>query len=115
MAIPARFRNMVLKNVRVSCYICVAVIIASCSDSPKTKPGQPLTGAQIYKANCTMCHGGDGKKGLSGAKDLSVSQLTLEEQVTIIKMGKGGMAGYRSVLSSKEIESVIAHVQTMRQ
>jgi mono/diheme cytochrome c family protein len=48
-------------------------------------------GASLYNTNCASCHGGDGKLGMSGAKDLSVSVLDVAGIKEIIMHGKGVM------------------------
>jgi mono/diheme cytochrome c family protein len=48
-------------------------------------------GGSLYKANCVVCHGNDGKLGLSGAKDLSTSTLEVAEIKELILHGKGLM------------------------
>lgn len=48
-------------------------------------------GKTLYESNCVSCHGGDGKLGLSGAKDLSTSNLDLAGIKEIIVNGKGLM------------------------
>lgn len=48
-------------------------------------------GEALYKANCVVCHGNDGKLGLSGAKDLSISTLDLGSIKEMIIHGKGSM------------------------
>lgn len=53
--------------------------------------GMANDGASLYKANCVVCHGNDGKLGLSGAKDLSISTLGVAEMKELILHGKGLM------------------------
>ncbi len=48
-------------------------------------------GASLYTEYCLKCHGADGKLGLSGAKDLSASQLDLAGIKEIILHGKNLM------------------------
>lgn len=48
-------------------------------------------GESLYKANCVLCHGGDGKLGASGAKDLSASTMDVAAMKEIIIHGKGLM------------------------
>jgi mono/diheme cytochrome c family protein len=50
-----------------------------------------LDGKALYEVNCASCHGGDGKLGMSGAKDLSVSTLDTNGMKEIIIHGKGVM------------------------
>lgn len=60
---------------------------------PKDSPTSISSGdgASLYKANCVTCHGGDGKLGLAGAKDLSTSAMDISEIKHIVLKGKGLM------------------------
>ncbi len=73
-----------------------------------------VDGKAIYIAKCTTCHGEDGKLGLSGAKDLTVSVLTQDEKKSIILNGKNGMAGYKDQLSDSQIEAVLNYVSELK-
>jgi len=48
-------------------------------------------GKSIYEASCAVCHGNDGKLGMAGATDLSQTNLSQDEIVSIILNGKGAM------------------------
>ena len=48
-------------------------------------------GKEIFTANCTVCHGADGKAGVGGASDLSVSTLSTEEAGKVIVGGRNSM------------------------
>lgn len=71
-------------------------------------------GKQIYETKCMLCHGPDGKLGLSGAKDLTQSPLTSEKKIEIIKKGKNAMAGYETQLSEEEIKAVAEYVNNLK-
>ncbi len=71
-------------------------------------------GQQIYNIVCIACHGMDGKLGVGGAKDLSVSTLTHAEKVNIITNGKGLMTPYKGQLSEQEIEAVTGYVDSLK-
>jgi mono/diheme cytochrome c family protein len=60
---------------------------------PKDSVSQTAStdGESLYKANCLVCHGGDGKLGIGGAKDLTTSGMETSEIVNIILNGKGMM------------------------
>jgi mono/diheme cytochrome c family protein len=68
----------------------------------------------IYSQQCVKCHGEDGKLGLSGAKDLSVSTLGLEERVAVIGQGKGAMVGFDNQLSKEQVAAVAEYVETLK-
>ncbi|MBL7962929.1 MAG: cytochrome c [Flavobacteriales bacterium] len=93
------------------------IIVLGCASAPAGEPvagGRDRSGAEVYAALCTLCHGADGKLGLSGAKDLTASALSPEEMRKIILDGKGGMAPYRNVLTAGEVDAVVAHVRGLR-
>jgi len=71
-------------------------------------------GKALYLSNCALCHGDNGKKSLSGAKDLSITEKSAEEMFEIISNGKGQMRAYSSVFSKEEIEAVLAYVKTLK-
>jgi len=48
-------------------------------------------GKELYQANCSTCHGSDGKLGFSGSKDLSLSTLDVNGIKEIVINGKGLM------------------------
>ncbi|MCB0525800.1 MAG: cytochrome c [Lewinellaceae bacterium] len=60
--------------------------------------------AQLFNSNCKLCHGTDGRLGLNGAKDLTLSQLSVDERKSIITNGKNLMTPFGKVLSQNEIE-----------
>jgi len=65
-----------------------------------------VDGEKIYKMQCVACHGMDGKLGVNGSKDLTASELTLEERITMIKEGKPPMMAYKNILEEDEIKAV---------
>jgi mono/diheme cytochrome c family protein len=73
-----------------------------------------VLGQDVYTNLCQNCHGADGKLMLSGAKDLSISMLTKEEQILIITKGKNAMAAYESQLSEQQIEAVVTYIETLK-
>ncbi len=96
-----------------------AVLILSCassaeSDAALPAPGGRVNGAKIFSTYCTLCHGKDGKLGLSDAKDLSISQLSKDEMVAVVTNGRATMTPYKNVLSKAEIEAVVQHVRTLK-
>ena len=69
-------------------------------------------GKSIFKTYCILCHGADGKLGLNGAKDMSISELSLEERIEVITNGRNTMVPYKGVLEADEIKAVAEY--TMR-
>jgi mono/diheme cytochrome c family protein len=50
-----------------------------------------VDGKTLYEANCKLCHGEDGKLGMTGAADLSKSVMDLVTVKQTILKGKGNM------------------------
>ena len=71
-------------------------------------------GAKLYKRHCVVCHGAYGDMGVSGAKDLSLSELTLEERVTMVAKGKNAMIGFESLLDEDEIKAVAEYTFNLK-
>lgn len=82
-------------------------------------------GQIIFLANCTPCHGEDGKgrtpqgKKLH-AKDLTVSTLAdadIEKQIVVGSKDRGGvsrMPSFKTTLTAEEITALIAYLKTLR-
>ena len=71
-----------------------------------------VSGKEIFEEKCTLCHGSNGKLGLNGAKDLSVTALDHQNIVTIITEGKNTMASYKAVLTPEQIEAVANYIES---
>jgi mono/diheme cytochrome c family protein len=71
-------------------------------------------GKMVYQdKNCVNCHGADGKLGVNGAKDLSVTTLSMDEEKAIIKNGKSPMPAY-SDLSDEQLKAVAEYIGTFK-
>ncbi len=80
----------------------------------------PPDGASIFKSNCTMCHGPDGK-GIAALKTPNFTDpqvqasLTDQQMIDIITNGKKGtaMPAWRDKLSEQDIRAVQAYVRSL--
>ena len=86
-------------------------LIVNCREK---KSNKSATGVQIFKENCVVYHGVDGKLGLNGAKDLTKSSLSIDEKKLQVKEGKGLMTPFKNILTENEIELVVNYVQTLK-
>jgi cytochrome c6 len=106
---------MVLRVVAV-CLISLALTSCgdetSVSESGSVKP-ETIDGKQLFNIHCAACHKYNGTGGISGAKDLTSSPLSDEEMKKIISNGSGDMMPFKDVISSEEIDAVIAHIHTL--
>ena len=90
------------------------------SASYATPRKDPPDGASVFKSNCTMCHGPDGK-GIAAMKtpdftDPKVqASLTDQQMLDIITNGKKGtaMPAWRDKLSKQDICAVQAYVRSL--
>lgn len=69
-----------------------------------------VNGKEIYDAKCVLCHGSDGKAGLSGASDLSVTQLTTDSIKLIIQNGRRTMV--KVDITDEQATAVAAYVES---
>lgn len=86
---------------------------ASASTSKEEAKPANRKGKLIYKQYCVLCHGVDGKLGLSGAKDLSISEIDMEERINQITNGKGMMTPYKDILTKEQIQSVAEYLDEL--
>lgn len=75
---------------------------------------------KLYTKYCMDCHGEDGTLGLSGAKDLTVSQMSLEDRINIITHGSenGRMSPFGQEhygdLNAVQIEALAKYLETLK-
>jgi mono/diheme cytochrome c family protein len=99
--------------------IIAAYGLAEMSKKQKSKAMENISesminGQELYNASCTSCHGADGKLGLMGAPDLSVSSLDIANRIEIIKNGKGAMAPFGGTLTDDQIKAVAEYSATLK-
>ena len=93
---------------------------SGCSDSvEKTDGGETrkhINGAKFYEQRCAICHGDDGKLGVSEAKDLSKSKLTNLQIEDVINKGKGAMPPFKQAIESDStLIELVDHIKTLRE
>jgi len=86
-------------------FAVLSIVVLACGEK-KPSAESIASGKKIYKQNCMLCHGADGKLGANGSKDLTQSTMSLADRKEIIKNGKGKMVGLGSLLDDKQIEEV---------
>lgn len=91
--------------------------LLACGSAPDARTavgtnGNP-DGAALFDMYCTLCHGGDGKLGINGAKDLTASALSREEMIAVVTHGRNTMAPFKQVLDPGQVEAVVDHVRAL--
>lgn len=71
-------------------------------------------GEKIFRTYCITCHGIDGKLGLNGAKDLTVSEISMEERINQVTNGKGLMTPFKDILSEDQIKQVAEYTVSLK-
>lgn len=71
-------------------------------------------GASVYKANCVVCHGPEGKLSVSGSKALAKSTLNLEQRIGIITNGSRTMLPHR-FLGDEKIKAVAQYIEKFQE
>ncbi|NDK57157.1 SirB2 family protein [Pontibacter fetidus] len=69
---------------------------------------------KIFVQQCATCHGEDGTKGVSGAANLTESQLSLNDRKGVIANGRGLMPAFGEQLSEQELDEVAAYTMTLK-
>lgn len=93
--------------------------VSSCGESPKPEnstatENAPPDGEKLYASKCMVCHGNDGKAGIGGASDLSMSLLDKAASIQIITNGRKAMRAFSSELTPAEIEAVAGYIQSLK-
>jgi len=97
--------------------ILAILAFVSCTEQSPRVQNEQISEAQVksmYKTMCSICHGLDGTMAYAGAKDLSVSAMTLEEKIAIIKYGKSTMLPFENRLTYKEITAIAEYIDTFK-
>lgn len=104
---------------RIITTLLVAVFIVGCgrdtAQSSSVDINIKVRSQELYLSKCASCHGKDGRLGLSGAQDLTQSQLAPEEVKGVIADGKGAMVGFNKLLTAEEIDMVVDYVQGLKE
>lgn len=107
----------------LSCSFCLIFLfylaINSCSSNNTNEAKKEVTGKELYEMNCALCHGTDGKLGLSGAKDLTQSVLTQKEKKAVIINGSQNktMLPFGKInggpLNNEEVDKVLKYINQL--
>lgn len=99
--------------------VLVTVFVVACGQqsAPDTNSEVEVSGSQLYSENCKICHGDDGKAGISGASDLSRSTLNSDSVAHLILKGKKSMPPFSFLFEEDNtaLERVVDHVQSLRE
>lgn len=108
-----------MKRLLIFFVICTSFISYNCSKSApaentETVKEPELPGKVVYVKSCRLCHGNDGTLGLSGAANLKITMLNVEQIKTVIMEGRKGMPSWKNQLTPAEIQQVAEYVLTLK-
>lgn len=92
----------------------IGLIINCTNQADKKAKNEINPGEKLYNSLCTSCHGLKGNLKLSGAADLKVSKLTVEEMAEIISNGKGSMPSFKKYLTEEQIKDISEYSISLR-
>ena len=75
---------------------------------------QEYLGKKVFETYCIGCHGPDGTLQLSGAKDITDSEMEMNDVINLIKNGKNTMPAYKNVLTDEQTKAVADYVVSLR-
>ena len=95
-------------------YLCGWLILILLIQVPNAQ-AIPLTGSQLFEAQCAGCHAGGGNIIRRGKnlklKTLQRNKLDTQEAIAaLVTMGKGNMSAYADRITPEEIQTVSAYV-----
>ncbi len=103
---------------RITVLMVGTLIAGACGGSPT--PAAPadapdlVAGRSVYIRNCASCHGSAGGGGRGPRLDEGRTLDTfpsVEDQVSFVSEGKGGMPAFSDRLSAEEIEDVVRFIR----
>jgi mono/diheme cytochrome c family protein len=99
------------KVIYVLLYSLVAFIFSLCFEACSEQPKATGTvdAKAVFVKRCATCHGSEGNLQMSGAKNITVSQLSADEIKNQIIHGKAGMPPFESMLTVQEIDALSAY------
>ena len=102
---------MVKRIFQITLFVFFALLFAwnftACNEEPKQNG--PVDAQALFVKRCATCHGSEGNLQMSGAKKLTVSQLSADEIKNQIIHGKAGMPPFESMLTVQEIDALTAY------
>lgn len=98
--------------------LCLGLV--GCSDSVENMDEKGtlthVSGTKFYQQRCDVCHGPDGKLGVSEAKDLSKSTISDKQIEKIIKYGQGSMPPFEHAIESDStLIELVEHIKSLRE
>ncbi|MBK6750821.1 MAG: cytochrome c [Pyrinomonadaceae bacterium] len=118
-----------LLKVSVAATIILAGIFAYSTRPTIAKFADPSAGfaennaspRSLYQANCSSCHGSDGRANTAKGRETDADDLTTSKvqgmaaskMARIIKAGKGDMPGFSKKLTTAQVNQIVSYVRSL--
>ena len=96
------------------------IVLISCVLIAVSTPASAADGEALFKKNCTMCHGADGK-GFAVMKTPDMTDPKWQEEHTdehiseFVRTGKPPMPAFPpDKLSDEELKAIISYIRTLK-
>ena len=108
-----------MKKLLIFFGICGCILFIACSEKEAINDEKIVAtvdspGKMIFTKNCRLCHGATGNLGVSGAANLKISALNIEEIKTVVSEGRKSMPSWKKQLTPEEIQQVAEYILTLR-
>jgi mono/diheme cytochrome c family protein len=93
--------------------VFVVLLFANCGGSGGGA-SSGSSGKELFAANCATCHGADGQGAVGPQLAGRMTQQfpNIEDQITLVTNGNGGMPSFAGKLSSQQIRAVVEYSRT---
>jgi mono/diheme cytochrome c family protein len=69
-------------------------------------------GADVFRTRCASCHGRDGTGNLGPSLIMIATRMTLDDELAIVRQGRGRMPAFRTALSDAALTGVVDYTRT---
>jgi mono/diheme cytochrome c family protein len=102
--------------------IVVFFLLSACGENTQVvdfdneKPFSQADAKALYSIHCAVCHGVDGKLGLSNAADLSESKISdVEVKNVILNGNEKGMMPYKELITKEnQVDALVEYTKSLR-
>ena len=101
---------------RGAVWVAGAALALALTSAP-VAAGDPMRGAELFRAHCTGCHGANGRPVLPAAPDFTHPMALLKPDLTLlatVRSGRGAMPAYAGILRDRDILDIISHLRTLK-
>ena len=91
--------------------VVLTIVVGSSAVARGDGDGNAFNGRKVFlKANCYICHGGRGGGGMCP----SLREDRPDDKNVVRDGTESGMPAFENILTDREIEDVMAYIQTLR-